>query len=94
MPTSAAAKTGTLRSGLTARIVPGCRYSVGSGRVEAVAQARFLADTSVFARLAKPTVAAAFAALAAQGQVALCAPVAFELQTSGHGMSGKEIQRS
>lgn len=44
-----------------------------------MAQARFLADTSVFARLTKPAVAAVFAPLAAQGHVALCAPVAFEL---------------
>lgn len=39
----------------------------------------YLADTSVFARLTKPPVAAAFAPLAAAGQVGLCAPVAFEL---------------
>jgi len=44
-----------------------------------VARTRYLADTSVFARLTKPTVAAAFAPLAAQGQVALSAPVMFEL---------------
>jgi predicted nucleic acid-binding protein len=44
-----------------------------------MARTRFLADTSVFARLTKLPVAAAFAPLAAQGQVAICAPVAFEL---------------
>lgn len=40
---------------------------------------RYLADTSVYARLTKPPVRAAFALLAAEGRVALCAPVAFEL---------------
>jgi hypothetical protein len=40
---------------------------------------RYLADTSVFARLSKVAVATAFAPLAAQGLVAVCAPVAFEL---------------
>jgi predicted nucleic acid-binding protein len=40
---------------------------------------RFLADTSVFARLSKPAVAAAFARLAVGGHVTLCSPVAFEL---------------
>lgn len=40
---------------------------------------RYLVDTSVFARLVKPAVAAAFAQLAAEGQVAGCPPVAFEL---------------
>lgn len=40
---------------------------------------QFLADTSVFARLAKPAVAAAFTPLAAQGLVAICSGVAFEL---------------
>ena len=39
----------------------------------------YLVDTSVFARLAKPLVAAAFAPRAAEGRVALCAPVVFEL---------------
>ena len=40
---------------------------------------QYLADTSVFARLSKPGVAAAFAPLAAEGCVGLCAPVVFEL---------------
>ena len=44
-----------------------------------MARTRYLADTSVFARLPKASVAAAFAPLAAAGQVALCMPVAFEL---------------
>lgn len=44
-----------------------------------MASTRYLVDTSVFARLTKPPVAAALAPLVAQGQVALCAPVAFEL---------------
>ena len=44
-----------------------------------MAPVRYLADTSVFARLAKPSVAAAFAPLVAEGRVAVCAPVAFEL---------------
>jgi predicted nucleic acid-binding protein len=44
-----------------------------------VARLRYLVDTSVFARLSKPAVAAAFAPHAASGRVALCAPVAFEL---------------
>ena len=44
-----------------------------------MARTRYLVDTSVFARLTKPSVMAAFAPLAAEGQVALCSPVAFEL---------------
>jgi predicted nucleic acid-binding protein len=44
-----------------------------------MARIRFLVDTSVFARLAKPAVAAAFAPYAATGQVGICAPVAFEI---------------
>ncbi|MGH2365866.1 MAG: PIN domain-containing protein [Chloroflexota bacterium] len=47
----------------------------------------YLADTSVFARLSKAPVAAAFGPLAAAGAVALCAPVVFELGFSAqsHG---------
>jgi predicted nucleic acid-binding protein len=41
--------------------------------------ARYLADTSVFARLTKPAVSSAFAPYAAAGQVVLCAAVAFEI---------------
>lgn len=44
-----------------------------------MASVRYLVDTSVFARLTKPAVAAAFASLAAGRQVALSNPVAFEL---------------
>lgn len=44
-----------------------------------MARARYLADTSTFARLSKPAVFAAVAPLIAQGAVALCAPVMFEL---------------
>ncbi len=44
-----------------------------------MARTRYLADTSVFARLVKPPVAAVFAPLTAAGEVAMCAPVAFEL---------------
>jgi predicted nucleic acid-binding protein len=44
-----------------------------------MARTRYLADTSVFGRLSKPPVAAAFAPLAAAGLVGVCAPVAFEL---------------
>lgn len=42
-------------------------------------QIHYLADTSVFARLTKPAVAAKFAQLAAARRVAICGPVAFEL---------------
>ncbi len=44
-----------------------------------MARPDYLADTSVFARLTQPSVTAAFAPMAAEGRVALCAPVAFEL---------------
>ena len=44
-----------------------------------MARAVYLADTSAFARLTKPHVAAAIAPLVAEGRIALCAPVAFEL---------------
>ena len=42
-------------------------------------RATHLADTSAFARLAKPHVAAAIAPLIADGRIAICSPVAFEL---------------
>jgi len=51
-----------------------------------VARVRYLVDTSVFARLARPPVATAFAPLAAQGQVAVCAPVVFELGFSARNL--------
>jgi predicted nucleic acid-binding protein len=44
-----------------------------------MAAVRYLVDTSVFARLTKPTVAATFAPLAARRLVAVSAPVVFEL---------------
>ena len=44
-----------------------------------MASVRYLVDTSVFAWLTKPAVAAAFAPLAAGRQVVLSNPVAFEL---------------
>ena len=44
-----------------------------------VARAAYLADTSAFTRLDKPHVAAAIGPLIAEGKIALCAPVAFEL---------------
>ena len=44
-----------------------------------MARAAFLADTSAFTLFAKPAVVAAVAPLIAQGQVALCRPVMFEL---------------
>ena len=44
-----------------------------------MARPRYVADTSVFARLSRPVVAAAFAPLAAEGLVGVCAPVEFEL---------------
>ena len=39
----------------------------------------YLADTSAFSRLAKPIVASAVAPLIAEGRIAVCAPVMFEL---------------
>ena len=47
---------------------------------------RYLADTSVFARLTRVAVAAAFGPLAAEGLVAICAPVAFELGYSARNL--------
>jgi predicted nucleic acid-binding protein len=44
-----------------------------------MSRVRYLVDTSVFARLSKPVVSAAFAPYAATGQVGMCAPVAFEI---------------
>jgi hypothetical protein len=44
-----------------------------------MAPIRYLADTSVFARLTNPAVAAAFAPLAAGRNVALSTPIMFEL---------------
>ena len=44
-----------------------------------MARLRYLADTSVFSRLARPSIVGAFAPLAAGGQIALCSAVTFEL---------------
>ncbi len=44
-----------------------------------MARLEYLTDTSVFARLSKPSVASAFAPRAAEGRVGLCSPVVFEL---------------
>ncbi len=44
-----------------------------------MARATYLADTSAFARLNKPHVASAIGPMIAEGKIALCAPVAFEL---------------
>jgi predicted nucleic acid-binding protein len=44
-----------------------------------MARATHLVDTSVFARLSKPPVAAAVGPLVAEGRIAVCAPVMFEL---------------
>lgn len=44
-----------------------------------MARTRYLADTSVYTRLTKPPVVAVVAPLAAEGQIAMCWPVAFEL---------------
>ncbi len=49
-------------------------------------RAAFLADTSAFARLDKPNVLAALGPLIAQGQVAICGPVAFELGFSARNL--------
>ena len=54
-----------------------------------MASADYVADTSVFARLAKPFVAAQFATLAATGKVAICSPVAFEI-----GFSARNLEDS
>jgi predicted nucleic acid-binding protein len=52
-----------------------------------VARAVFLADTSTFARVTQPAVAAAFAPLVAEGQVAVCAAVVFELGYSARNLA-------
>ncbi len=53
-----------------------------------MARATYLADTSAFARIAKPAVAAAIGPIVAEGRVALCAPVVFELGYSAR--SGRD----
>ena len=44
-----------------------------------MATERYLVDTSVFARLTKPPVAAVVTPLASEGRIVLCLPVVFEL---------------
>lgn len=55
-----------------------------------VARAAYLADTSAFARLDKPHVAEAIGPLIAEGKIALCAPVAFELGVSARNGTDHE----
>lgn len=55
-----------------------------------MARATFLADTSVFSRLSKPAVAAAVSPLIADGLVAVCAPVVFELGFSARNRADHE----
>ena len=55
-----------------------------------MARAAFLADTSVFARLSKPTVAAAVSPLIFKGHVAVCSPVIFELGFSARNSADHE----
>ncbi len=55
-----------------------------------MARATLLADTSVFARLSKPAVAAAVSPLIADGHVAVCAPVLFELGFSARNGADHE----
>ncbi len=50
-------------------------------------RAAYLADTSAFTRLSKPPASAAFAPLIAQGAVAICAPVMFELGYSARSLA-------
>jgi predicted nucleic acid-binding protein len=52
-----------------------------------MARAEFLADTSAFARLSQTPVSAAFAPLVAQGRIALCSPVIFELGFSARNLA-------
>lgn len=56
-----------------------------------MATVQYLADTSVYARLTKPPVAAVFAPLAAERRVAMCTPVAFEL---GHSARNADDHRA
>ena len=57
-------------------------------------RANLLIDTSVFARLSKPAVAAEAAPLIAEGHVAMCAPVAFELGLSARNAADHEALMS
>ena len=55
-----------------------------------MARATYLADTSAFTRLTKPRVAVAFGRLIAEGRVALCVPVAFEIGFSARNTTDYE----
>ena len=57
-------------------------------------QTVYLADTSVFSRLSKPMVGAAFSPLAAAGRIVLCAPVVFELGFSARSADDHEAMMS
>ena len=59
-----------------------------------MARAAYLADTSAFARLDKPRVAAAISPLVAEGRVALCSPVAFELGFSARSAADHDAVMS
>ncbi|NOX30285.1 MAG: PIN domain nuclease [Actinobacteria bacterium] len=53
-----------------------------------MARAKYLADTSAFTRVNRPNVAATIGPLIAEGCIALCGPVAFELGFTAR--SGKD----
>lgn len=59
-----------------------------------MARAVYLADTSAFARLDQPDVAAVIGPLVAEGRVALCAPVAFELGFSARSAADHDAVMS
>ena len=59
-----------------------------------MARATYLADTSAFARLDKPHVAAAIAPLIVDGRIALCSPVAFELGFSARSAADHDAVMS
>ncbi|MCP4038907.1 MAG: PIN domain nuclease [bacterium] len=59
-----------------------------------MARATYLADTSAFTRITKPRVAAAIAPMVAEGQIALCAPVAFELGYSARNAADHDALMS
>ena len=68
-----------------------CRCYWCLGWRQLVGRATFLADTSVFSRLAKPAVAAAAAPLFAVGRVAICDPVIFELGYTARNKADYEL---
>ncbi len=57
-------------------------------------RAAFLADTSVFARLSKPSVAAVMTPMIAEGLVVLCAPIIFELGFSARNGTDYDLAMS